>query len=332
MTTRSSQDNPPPSVAWTTADISTDLVWGVFGAQHERDLPIEFLRIAKEFFPTGNEIAHVDLGKFVDRANWKNLVVIAYWEGPAQYEDWLVRSGFQSWWERSANTAAEHGYFRELMRVVPLRSERMYSSPTPEGFAHRRDAQPLISPVVKRNYFGAMRDRLPIAATDRLDAPTRRRRASENINRVRIPGCRSISPWANMAWIRSGHDWSVCPPSHRDFYVDTLEAKLAAGTRYLVDHPSEAACCDCRYVLEIDAAGNDLPRSCGLALFESLADLERWSSSAPSHLEIYNTFRKWQRDKPMTLRLSHESAILPADSAPFEYINCHAETGLLPYS
>ena len=51
------------------------------------------------------------------------------------------------------------------------------------------------------------------------------------------------------------------------------------------------------------------------------------------HQDGFGTFGKMvQRyGSALRLRLWHEITVLPADGQTFKYLNCHSETGLLPY-
>ena len=101
---------------------------------------------------------------------------------------------------------------------------------------------------------------------------------------------------------------------------------------YLLKNPDESGCCELRATDEVTAAESGLERSAGVGYFLTLAHLERWAEHHPTHLAIFNTFIEMaMKLKRIDLRLWHEVAILPATGQQFEYVNCHPETGLLPY-
>jgi hypothetical protein len=102
---------------------------------------------------------------------------------------------------------------------------------------------------------------------------------------------------------------------------------------FLRDHPEETGCCDLRFAEELEADGSPTKRTFGFGLFLTLGHLERWAATHPTHLQIFGTFGKMvQRyGSSLKLRLWHEVSVLPSQGQTFEYLNCHPETGLLPY-
>jgi aldoxime dehydratase len=63
-----------------------------------------------------------------------------------------------------------------------------------------------------------------------------------------------------------------------------------------------------------------------------MGNLEDWSSTHRTHLVIFSRWQQMYRKYDFVLELQtwHEVGIL-RDQADFEYINCHPQTGLLPF-
>ena len=64
----------------------------------------------------------------------------------------------------------------------------------------------------------------------------------------------------------------------------------SAGMGYLRDHPCETGCYSCRFMQELEPDGSPTQRTFALAHFVSLAHLERWAASHPTHLAIFDEF------------------------------------------
>jgi hypothetical protein len=71
-----------------------------------------------------------------------------------------------------------------------------------------------------------------------------------------------------------------------------------------------------------------------LAWFRSLADLERWTHSHPTHQAILNEFFALveQGGGQIELALWHEVFTLPTGTPRLEYRDCHPRTGFPPYA
>jgi aldoxime dehydratase len=69
----------------------------------------------------------------------------------------------------------------------------------------------------------------------------------------------------------------------------------------------------------------------GMSWWKSLAALEHWAQSHPTHLAIFGTAMKYLHamGADAKLRLYHEVSIASAAQQVFEYFNCHPKTGML---
>jgi len=187
----------------------------------------------------------------------------------------------------------------------------------------------MIGPVAEHGYWGGARDRIPVSADDELSAAARLARTPcESFGR-RL----HIAPHANLCIIRSGQDLSDCTGRELQDYQRRVYPALLQGMEYLRDHPAETGCYSCRFMAELDAA-KPTSRTFGLATFVSLGHLERWAAEHPSHLAIFQSFLELAQElgAAMRLRLWHEVYVLRGGGDDwFEYVNCHPDTGLLPF-
>ncbi|KAF2799688.1 phenylacetaldoxime dehydratase [Melanomma pulvis-pyrius CBS 109.77] len=259
-----------------------------------------------------------------------NAAVIAYWPSAGKYEQWGEKSGFKSWWDGLDVKSEPHGWFLEVFTPTVDRWETVISAQDiKEGSSHMRDG--ISGDIKEHGYWGSMRDRLPIAQVDDLDGEKAESEKSEKgpdpLNaRIRIPGKK------NLAVIRSGQDWSGTSPEERKLYLETMHPVLIKGMEFLRDNP-EIGCYSCRFMDVVDAETGkpDKERTFGLAYFNELASLEKWSKSHKTHLDIFGGFLKYAKKlgPDMTLKLWHEVLVLEPDQQYFEYIGCHGKTGML---
>jgi aldoxime dehydratase len=321
----------PPVPAWSASfsNQHTPIVMAYFGIQRHVGNEQSYLDRLERFFDSAHGPVTVERAKFVDRAGAHNFISAAHWKNPITYDNWENSSGFQPWWSDPARLSDGQGYFREIMTVPPDRFETIFSSGAIFGVANSGTA---VGPIREHNYWGSMRDRIPCSQNDPLTspfgnrlnrlvvAPTRGRRLQ-----VKVPG--------NLAVIRSGQDWTDCVGAELSEYTDALRPALIAAMNFLRDHADETGCCDMRFAEEMELNGSPTKRSFGLGLFLTLEHLEKWAATHPTHLKIFSAFGKMIRGygESLKLRLWHEVAVLPATGHTFEYLNCHSETGLLPF-
>jgi aldoxime dehydratase len=68
-----------------------------------------------------------------------------------------------------------------------------------------------------------------------------------------------------------------------------------------------------------------------MSWWKSLAALERWSESHPTHVAIFGAAMKYLSalGPNARLKLYHEVTVASAAQQSFEYLNCHDATGML---
>lgn len=296
--------------------------------------------LTTEAVPSTSRPSFHEFAAVTDNRGFYNIAVLVYWPSKGAYGEWTAASGFEGWWS-GLDAGAEHagnGWFLEVFFPTVDRFETLHNTQEPEGAANMRDD--LSGPIQEHGYWGSMRDRLPCSQTDHLvgEAAALERGSLSNGSsgahkngtgpprRVRVPGK------TNLAVIRSGQDWAATLPEERELYLETMHPVLTKGMDFLRDHGDEVGCYSCRFMEIVDSKGTGgADRTFGLAFFDDLASLERWSREHPTHLAIFGGFGKYAKrlGEKMTLRVFHEVLVLEPEQQLFEYIDCHEGTGML---
>jgi aldoxime dehydratase len=135
----------------------------------------------------------------------------------------------------------------------------------------------------------------------------------------------------NLVVIRSGQDWTETVGKERELYLGEMEPVLREGMNFLRDEGQPVGCYSNRYMQHIDAGGQLQEKSFSVSHWRSLAHLERWSESHPTHIEIFGTFMRMVQTLQADLKWKgyHEVSVMRAEDQRYEYINCHAGTGLM---
>jgi aldoxime dehydratase len=286
--------------------------------------PTEFLaRIAKD--PAAP--VYVDQATYIDLQGYLNRVAAFYWLDTAQFQTWLELPAVKEWRSQMRGETAV-GLWWEPVVVDARRMETITFSAFRRGFSGC-PAMGLQS-TDHTGYWGAARDRIPGAGDD-LFEPTVATSA-----RCPITGAsyRKVQPPKNMCVIRSGVSWEKCDGEQLKDWRERIKPKLDAGMEYLRANPRETGCFSLRQVETIAPDGKKLAEAYSLGAFVSMGHLEAWSKDHPSHLAIYTSAlaaRKKYQEK-LELHTYNEIFILEEDNPPFEYFNCHPQTGLLPFA
>ena len=323
----------PPAPAFA-ADFSAKpgtMVMAYFGTQ-VRSGGHDHYRTINGFMKAADAPGNVEYAKSIDRKGIETIITAAYWPNPEAFEKWEASSGFSKWWNDSARLREPNGYFFEVLKVPTDRFETIFSTQhLKDMIGVARITDRVNGPVREHNYWGSMRDRITKSESDDFVSPYGTTMphlgAKETANkriRVKVP--------ENLAVIRSGQDWIDCRGAELASYDESIRPKLTEGMMFPRDNPDAAGCCDLRFARETDAAGNEIKRSFGFGYFLTLGHLEHWAESHPTHLAIFRNFIAMlqQYQFKVDLRLWHEVSVLPAGHV-FEYINCHPDTGVLPY-
>ncbi|KAI1734288.1 hem-containing dehydratase protein [Xylaria scruposa] len=316
-----------------------DLVMAVLGTQFPSRTDRDNEAIAKlSSFVTSEAVAvsarppFYELASATDASGYYNEAILSYWPSTAAYKQWAAESGFQQWWNALDPERESHGWFVEVFFPTMDRIETAFTSnKVVEGAAQMKES--ISGAITEHGYWGSMRDRLPVSQTnplqgDKADWETTKVEDSASAKRrIRIPGT------PNLTVIRSGQDWSDTYPAERELYLSEMHPVLTKGMDFLRDHGDEVGCYSCRLmdIVDMKTGTADLDRTFGLAYFDELASLERWSREHPTHLAIFGGFFRYVKklENHITLRLFHEVMVLKPEQQLFEYIGCHAATGML---
>jgi len=318
---------PYPSYVARHAETVTRVVMAYFGVQFHDDTPAQLATAQAALahldadFGAADGPGHWDRARCVDEAGAVNVISIAYWDDPSTFDRWFAVQ--QQWWSHDARLADGIGYFTELLRPRVERYETLFSAnDRTEGIAVL--SQHLSGMVKEHAYWGGARDRIPLSQTDDL-APAGAPARVASGGRVRI------TPHDNICLIRSGQDWTDTPPEERAMYLDDVEPVLHKGMSYLRDEGVAIGCFANRYMSVLDEQGRATDKSFGMSWWTSLAALERWAESHPTHLAIFGAAMNYLSTlgPAAKLRLYHEVTVARADEQFYEYLNCHPGTGLL---
>lgn len=267
----------------------------------------------------------VERASFVDGQGYHNEVLILYWSSAEQRDAFWNEAPIARWWEEARQGQVGCGIWREMFTLRPSRFETLFSQRHARGSG--KLATDLGTPICEHGYWGGMRDRIADSAHDALDC-SGQGQLIESGNARHI----TLIPHEGMCVIRSGQDWSACGAEERAQYQSTVLPALIEGMNYLSDNPAETGCRFSRFLQEKAHDGKPLESSFGHAAFQSLAHLERWAHTHPTHLAIFNAFMAMAVSQGANCALSlwHEVFVLDAASSRFDYIDCHPGTGLLP--
>lgn len=289
-----------------------------------------FDQVRASFSHADGPAAH-EVMRFTDEAGETNAVVVAYWLDATRHARWSVSADFPKWFASPERLASgDAGYWKETIAVPYDRHETIYSAPHYKiGFARTPNSS--IESMTTNGYFGAARDRIPISAIDPLESPLRQtppqRRAVESRGRRLI-----ASTPHNMTALRSGQYWVGAGAEQLEDYQENLQPKLMRGMNFLLDNKQDTGTFSLRVMTNLDNDGKERAETSVLAYFLSLDQLEDWSKSHVTHLDIYRHAiamnRKFKEKREVVTW--HEVFVMPA-AASFEYVNCHSGTGVLPY-
>lgn len=330
-------DYAPPYPAWVARHPTTvrQVVMAYFGVQYQGDAHAGAARHALEritaLLAGTDGAAHRETAHYVDEAGYDTLIAIAYWDDPQRHERWRSAPAWQHWWNDPQRGGDGLGYFAEVLTPTIERYETLFSTPDRlEGIAVL--AGQLSAPIQEHAYWGGMRDRIPLSQTDAM-APldALQLEASPDGASPAAGGRVRVTGQHNLALIRSGQEWTDTTGRERELYLEDMEPVLREGMDYLRDQGKPIGCFSNRYMTVLDDAGQPLQKSFGMSWWRSLAAMERWSESHPTHVAIFGTFMRIVQELnfDLKLRLYHEVSVAAADQQYFEYVNCHPRTGLL---
>jgi aldoxime dehydratase len=313
---------PYPSFVARHKPAVSHVVMAYFGLQYRGDPPSVGERSLAEIaarFATADGPSHWDRAHYVDQAGFLNVVSVAYWDDIERFDRWFAPAR-EAW---TGGSGEGVGHFIEVLRPGVARYETLFSSlGRPEGIAVI--AEGMSGEVQEHAYWGGMRDRIPLSQTNEM-APRGKPSLVRDGSRLRVIA------HDNLCLIRSGQDWSDTEASERNMYLDDVEPVLREGMDFLRDEGVPIGCYANRYMRVVGADGAPTEKSYGQSWWQSLAALERWAESHPTHVRIFGAAMKYLSTlgPSAKLRLYHEVTVAAADEQFFEYQGCHPQTGML---
>ena len=316
----------PPAPAWTThwENAQHPVTAAYFAVQGGDSAAIDSWASTAMFGESAPE--QVEQGVFRDSQGVLNKLYIAYWRLP-DYQAWWAQHG--DWWQDPARRDEGVGYWRETICMPLERTETLHSTPMPHGGSTLAAA--VVGPIEEHGYAGGMRDRVPVSTEVDLHAS---RGITEKLDVSESGAGLRLVPPANMCVIRSGQNWRNCQGEQAAYYLEVLQPVLIEGMTFLRDNPVETGCYSMRFVTCTDRHWQPLEESFGLGYAIDIFAFEEWAKSHPTHLAIFGNFMTMAErfGEALTLKLWHEVSALDGTHCEFEYIGCHNDTGLLPYT
>ncbi|MEU0487358.1 phenylacetaldoxime dehydratase family protein [Streptosporangium sp. NPDC006013] len=262
----------------------------------------------------------------VDALGHVNDIVLAYWLDAEAENAWSAEHPLDSWADPDLTAkGGPIGLWTEVLRAPVDHFETSYSYDSPSwGLASRFPT----ALNIYHSYSGAMRDRIAAAEDGGLVGE------AESVETERVDSAGRhlvVATPANLCFIRSPQGWTHCPDEERAWFEQRVLPVYRQGVDYLTANPREAGCLSAR-LADLTVSNDTKVQTATLAWFLSLSHLERWTHSHPTHLAIYKSagelIARFAPDIHVTL--GHEVYVVP-EGALMEYLNCHEQTGLLPY-
>lgn len=317
----------PPVPAFTSPlDQSSQIVALYVGIQNPSSQSLEALNgIVDTLVPDCH-----DLAMFTDRAGVKNYVLIAYFASSQEQVQWEDTSGFAAWWELPEHEQAEYGLWMERYSFESGQFETLFSTPDSKEGLGRRFGD-LVGPIREHGYPGGVEDRIPNARQSALQSPLEQMPQPKT---TKTKGRRiTVEGPANLCVIRSGQDLTGVLGDELKMYKSEIEPALAEGLSFLGENP-ETGCFESRYMTHCDTNGKPIAKTFGMQVFLSVGHLIEWAKSHPTHLKIFGRFQAMatKQQGQIELRLWHEVAVMGEGCSYAEYVNCHPQTGFLPFA
>ncbi len=315
---------PYPSFVARYKPAISRAIMAYFGVQYRGAPPaaaIEALARIAARFSAEHGPSHWDRAHHVDQAGFTNVVSVAYWDDAGRFDAWFAPA--REAWTGSGGEGHGVGRFIEVLRPRVEHYETLFSSlGRPEGVAAL--AESMSGEVQEHAYWGGMRDRIPLSQTSEI-APGGEPKVVRDGVRIRVVA------HDNLCLIRSGQDWSDTEASERRMYLEEVEPVLREGMNFLRDEGTAIGCYANRYMRVLGPDGRQSEKSYGQSWWKSLAALERWAESHPTHVRIFGAAMKYLSTlgPSAKLRLYHEVTVALADEQFFEYLDCHPKTGML---
>lgn len=330
----SSRRSIPPRYSLRWRQPISSLVSVYFGIQAldlEWEKESEFHRIILKNLSMEYGTSTAEIMRCVDDAGYTNGIVVAYWTDAAEYSNWLKSSGFSRWFESANLLKGSVGYWCEAVTVPYDRHETIYSTYDYRvGFG--RTPESFVVPVATNGHLGATKDRLSLptinTVINRCGRVLPRSDANETLGRRLI----ALVPY-DAIFLRSGRYWKDGPPEQLQNCTENSEPKLHAGMQYLAGTAEETGCMSLRVMENLNADGTPRSETSVVATLLSIEQLEEWATTHELNLDTFQHTSSMDRSRTEQTEIVtwHELSVI-SHGVMFEYVNCHPNTGMLPFA
>lgn len=304
-------------------------VFGQFSLQGKNlELKDVDLKSVQELFKEKYGPTHIDIAWHTQSDDYTNIIFMVYWLHVEDYSKWKNSIKVKNWIEEDGFKqcgSQVSGFWYEILKIPVEYFESSYSGKSgQEGVSNFLDMQLCET----HEYWGAMRDRIPASAYDQLlpkEENIQKNTHGDETSSKKL----SVTVPDYICFIRTVQSLANVSEEEKKMYLDVMEPVLDTGIKFLSNELE--SCIDIKKVTEISQNKDDLQTTSVLAYFDSLAVLEKWASSHPTHLSIYNTYfdiLKMQGGKS-DISLWHEVSVLKSEDVETYYCYCQPDTGLL---
>lgn len=267
----------------------------------------------------------VERGSGTRAAGTEDVMFFCYWRDTGRFKQWQQAMSAPGGW---LHGAGHTGRWLEGGVIDLNRTETLYSHKERHtGYSIFLEG---VKPSDLHGYWGAARDRLAASEHDdfAMDAGIVMERKAGKGNGAVV----EVTLPNNLCLIRTTQDWRHADEWERELFGKVMPS-LRRGTEFLDTRPAESGCFGALFVTEQDQQWKALEKTCVVAFFRCLRDLETWTRDHPTHHAIFNAANKMMErlNGRTDLDLWHEVSIFPKGTFRAFYSKCRPETGLLGY-
>lgn len=284
-----------------------------------------------------NEIKHFFTGEFapvflermnsVDRYGYVNEFLMGYWLNISEYENWKSREDVQGWWS-NISTDLEYGMWKEVSYT-----KKEYFQHSTKPSVTKNGIGNVLPLVNSKNYVKSTlyRSRFPAAVYDDFESALKHvPKAEKKETKGKRISVRSVN---NLCYLREGEDRSACSVEENKV-IDTYIKPLVDGwINSLESFSDKNGCLVMRNCNEVDLeADQSLNKKTFDVFMLSLDHIEKAARTYLVHQNLIKSFVEFkQKGKTPNYLVWVEAHIIKEGDLKAEYINCHPDTGLLPY-
>ncbi|KAJ4002555.1 hypothetical protein NW752_012476 [Fusarium irregulare] len=269
---------------------------------------------------------HVERAEYVDLDGYQNHILMPYWTDADHMNKFLGRHDFEVW--RRAPRTGSVGWWMESLWGDTDFTDMSFANKSLCGVARHTEHQEM----QYHGYMRSMRDRVPgYLARDADGIPSKLVRRQHVKSKGRHLIIQDLPH--NLCYIRAAFGYKHAPQEQQEAFHELMMLVLADATRYLTDNPVDSGCFSMRRVKEVHAGFDNETQDEVLGWFLTLQDLERWTEHHPSHLKILRESAAFHKrlNYQAVINQGHEVFVTPQGQVHCEYVNCHPNTGFLPY-